>query len=130
MQMQQGSLGHPMTCVATGVCQRLTSFLADFKTSTHGRPSSSSKPLKETTPIVAAATMDSIIRRRATSYVCQSCTRRSLRVSRPRRSYATTTTPKPDIYDVVCVGGGPAGLSLLTALRRFLVAPDDCNPLY
>lgn len=67
--------------------------------------------------------MDSIIRRRATSYVCQSCTRRSLRVSQPRRSYATTTSPKPDIYDVVCVGGGPAGLSLLTALRRCLGYP-------
>ncbi|KAI0022989.1 ubiquinone biosynthesis hydrox [Xylariomycetidae sp. FL0641] len=31
------------------------------------------------------------------------------------RSYASIS--KPDIYDVVCVGGGPAGLSLLTALR-------------
>ncbi|KAI1147500.1 hypothetical protein F4825DRAFT_437097 [Nemania diffusa] len=31
------------------------------------------------------------------------------------RSY--TSTRQPDIYDVVCVGGGPAGLSLLAALK-------------
>ncbi|KAI9830763.1 MAG: putative ubiquinone biosynthesis monooxygenase [Phylliscum demangeonii] len=57
--------------------------------------------------------------------------------TRPRRQYAThSTTPAPtptastpasssssatpgpiSLYDVVCVGGGPAGLSLLTALR-------------
>ena len=36
-----------------------------------------------------------------------------------RRSlYSTASTaPKPEIYDVVCIGGGPAGLSLLSALR-------------
>lgn len=31
------------------------------------------------------------------------------------RGYVTNATP--EIYDVVCVGGGPAGLGLLTALR-------------
>ncbi|RYO98594.1 hypothetical protein DL763_002124 [Monosporascus cannonballus] len=46
--------------------------------------------------------------------LCRSCNRRL----RPQlaRSYASATA-QPDIYDVVCVGGGPAGLSLLTALR-------------
>ncbi|KAF2204627.1 ubiquinone biosynthesis monooxygenase COQ6 [Delitschia confertaspora ATCC 74209] len=34
-----------------------------------------------------------------------------------RRSYASSSATSPEIYDVVCVGGGPAGLSLLTALR-------------
>ncbi|ORY57491.1 uncharacterized protein BCR38DRAFT_354411 [Pseudomassariella vexata] len=44
------------------------------------------------------------------------CRTGSLRVSaRIRRAYSSK--PQPDIYDVVCVGGGPAGLSLLTALR-------------
>lgn len=47
-------------------------------------------------------------------YVCSTCTRH---LRRPRRSYATAAALKPDIYDVVCVGGGPAGLSLLAALR-------------
>lgn len=47
-------------------------------------------------------------------YVCHSCTRY---LRRQRRTYTTTTSSAPDIYDVVCVGGGPAGLSLLTALR-------------
>ena len=34
-------------------------------------------------------------------YACQRC----------------ASTSAPEIYDVVCVGGGPAGLSLLTGLR-------------
>ncbi|KAF2754301.1 ubiquinone biosynthesis monooxygenase COQ6 [Pseudovirgaria hyperparasitica] len=34
-----------------------------------------------------------------------------------RRGYASTTESIPEIYDVVCVGGGPAGLSLLSGLR-------------
>ncbi|KAH6691584.1 ubiquinone biosynthesis monooxygenase COQ6 [Plectosphaerella plurivora] len=47
--------------------------------------------------------------------VCRTCTRRFQTQS--RRSFASTSSTEPDIYDVVCVGGGPAGLSLLTALR-------------
>ncbi|KAL4781452.1 hypothetical protein BJX76DRAFT_16629 [Aspergillus varians] len=47
-------------------------------------------------------------------YVCQSC--RSVRVS-SRRRFGSTPAPVTDIYDVVCVGGGPAGLALLAALR-------------
>jgi hypothetical protein len=46
-------------------------------------------------------------------YNCQSCTR----FLRMRRRFATTAPEIPEIFDVVCVGGGPAGLSLLTALR-------------
>lgn len=36
-----------------------------------------------------------------------------------RRSFASTALrhAQPELYDVVCVGGGPAGLSLLSALR-------------
>ena len=45
-------------------------------------------------------------------YICPSCAR-SIKLQ--SRRYATAAPP--DIYDVVCVGGGPAGLSLLTALR-------------
>lgn len=44
--------------------------------------------------------------------ICTSCTRYPQ--LRPR-GYVTNATP--EIYDVVCVGGGPAGLGLLTALR-------------
>lgn len=47
-------------------------------------------------------------------FICRSC-RQHLR--KQRRSYASTATKTPELYDVVCVGGGPAGLSLLTALR-------------
>ncbi|KAH7170786.1 hypothetical protein EDB81DRAFT_179752 [Dactylonectria macrodidyma] len=46
-------------------------------------------------------------------FVCRSCIRQHQ--SQLRRAYATITND--NIYDVVCVGGGPAGLSLLTALR-------------
>ncbi|KLU85082.1 hypothetical protein MAPG_04114 [Magnaporthiopsis poae ATCC 64411] len=46
-------------------------------------------------------------------YLCRRC--RPLARPRSARSYASSA--KHDIYDVVCVGGGPAGLSLLTALR-------------
>ncbi|CZR50624.1 related to monooxigenase [Phialocephala subalpina] len=47
-------------------------------------------------------------------YVCTACSRQ---LRRQRRSYAATAAKTPDIYDVVCIGGGPAGLSLLAALR-------------
>ncbi|KAK0733967.1 hypothetical protein B0T26DRAFT_686605 [Lasiosphaeria miniovina] len=66
--------------------------------------------------------MDVVVKRRAAAFVCRSCTRRSQKQLqlqprlRLRRSYSSAP-PGPDIYDVVCVGGGPAGLSLLTALR-------------
>lgn len=50
------------------------------------------------------------------SFVCRSCSRTAR--SQWRRSYSTS---KDDIYDVVCVGGGPAGLSLLTALRMHIL---------
>ncbi|KAK0731787.1 hypothetical protein B0H67DRAFT_474919 [Lasiosphaeris hirsuta] len=58
--------------------------------------------------------MDSIIRRRTAAYVCRSCIQRT-RNHIQQRAYSRAA--QPDIYDVVCVGGGPAGLSLLTALR-------------
>ncbi|KAK0655685.1 hypothetical protein B0T16DRAFT_364254 [Cercophora newfieldiana] len=64
--------------------------------------------------------MDSILRRRAAAFVCQSCTRRGLQSRRQlQRGFSSASAQQtgPDIYDVVCVGGGPAGLSLLTALR-------------
>ncbi|KAL9611539.1 MAG: hypothetical protein Q9167_003823 [Letrouitia subvulpina] len=38
-----------------------------------------------------------------------------------KRHYATPTSADPEIYDVVCVGGGPVGLGLLTALRELLI---------
>ncbi|GAW14293.1 hypothetical protein ANO14919_036940 [Xylariales sp. No.14919] len=51
--------------------------------------------------------------RRSAPSICRSCNRK-LR-QQLVRSYASTS--QPDIYDVVCVGGGPAGLSLLAALK-------------
>ncbi|KAK4248155.1 hypothetical protein C7999DRAFT_31349 [Corynascus novoguineensis] len=57
--------------------------------------------------------MDVVIRRRG-AFVCRSCTQILQR--QLRRAYSSTAA-QPDVYDVVCVGGGPAGLSLLTALR-------------
>ncbi|KAK8082197.1 hypothetical protein PG996_000978 [Apiospora saccharicola] len=52
--------------------------------------------------------------RRPASRLCWSCSRQLK--AQARRAYASAAS-QPDIYDVVCVGGGPAGLSLLTALR-------------
>ena len=46
--------------------------------------------------------------------------RRALRLPSPlRRCLATAANEGnvPDIYDIVCVGGGPAGLSLLSAIK-------------
>lgn len=36
---------------------------------------------------------------------------------RLHRRFASSSTDTPEIYDVVCVGGGPAGLSLLAGLK-------------
>ena len=47
-------------------------------------------------------------------YICPSCSK-SFKLQSRRHAIAAF----PDIYDVVCVGGGPAGLSLLTALRMY-----------
>ncbi|EEQ88206.1 ubiquinone biosynthesis monooxygenase Coq6 [Blastomyces dermatitidis ER-3] len=49
-------------------------------------------------------------------YVCPSC-RHHLQPG--RRAFASSSRPRqpPDIYDIVCVGGGPAGLGLVAALR-------------
>ena len=57
---------------------------------------------------------------RVRPFMCRSCAK-ALR--RRRRTYATASTTKPELYDVVCVGGGPAGLSLLTALRMLYAIP-------
>lgn len=36
---------------------------------------------------------------------------------RLQRRFASNASNTPEVYDVVCVGGGPAGLSLLAALK-------------
>jgi ubiquinone biosynthesis monooxygenase Coq6 len=36
---------------------------------------------------------------------------------RLHRRFASTSADVPEVYDVVCVGGGPAGLSLLAGLK-------------
>lgn len=43
------------------------------------------------------------------------------------RSYASASTTTPELFDVVCVGGGPAGLSLVNALRRLEVYLEMAN---
>ncbi|KAJ8071571.1 hypothetical protein OCU04_001894 [Sclerotinia nivalis] len=63
--------------------------------------------------------------RRLNPYICQACTRRIRGFATTSSYYSTsspstsnsTTNARPDVYDVVCVGGGPAGLSLVAALR-------------
>ncbi|KAK6062884.1 ubiquinone biosynthesis mono0xygenase COQ6 [Seiridium cupressi] len=53
---------------------------------------------------------------RVSQGICRACVLRLGPQWRPsHRPYSNQA--QPDIYDVVCVGGGPAGLSLLTALR-------------
>jgi ubiquinone biosynthesis monooxygenase Coq6 len=53
--------------------------------------------------------------RQVGGYVCKSC---SNQIRRQCRTYATEATP--EIYDVVCVGGGPAGLSFIAGLSIVL----------
>lgn len=36
---------------------------------------------------------------------------------RAQRRFASNSASTPEVYDVVCVGGGPAGLSLLAGLK-------------
>ncbi|KAF7592194.1 putative ubiquinone biosynthesis monooxygenase [Aspergillus hancockii] len=47
-------------------------------------------------------------------YVCPSCRFGGFA---SRRRFGSKPDQAPDVYDVVCVGGGPAGLGLLAALR-------------
>lgn len=62
--------------------------------------------------------MHALIRQSVRPYVCSSC-RSGLRLSSARALTSQASASRPDIYDVVCVGGGPAGLSLLAALREY-----------
>ena len=54
-------------------------------------------------------------------YVCPSC---QSRVFSKRRKFASIASKGPDIYDVVCVGGGPVGLGLVAALSMLRVWTD------
>lgn len=48
------------------------------------------------------------------SFICAQC-RKALTAPK-RRRLLSTSSKTPEIYDVVTVGGGPAGLALLAAL--------------
>lgn len=50
-----------------------------------------------------------------TRFVCGRC-RQALNAAAKRRRFASAASATPEIYDVVTVGGGPAGLALLAAL--------------
>ncbi|ETI26392.1 hypothetical protein G647_03169 [Cladophialophora carrionii CBS 160.54] len=52
---------------------------------------------------------------RSSRFVCAQC--RHALTSTQRRRFLSTSTTQPEIYDVVTVGGGPAGLALLAALK-------------
>lgn len=65
----------------------------------------------------ATVLMNSITRAFAFVPLFRACPHYQWSLHNQFRAYATATVRPPDIYDVVCVGGGPAGLTLLTALR-------------
>ncbi len=55
--------------------------------------------------------------------MCNSCSGASGAFVAAYSSATAAASSQPDIYDIVCVGGGPAGLGLLTALREWI--PTD-----
>jgi len=60
-------------------------------------------------------------------FVCGRC-RQALNSTAKRRRFASAAAPTPEIYDIVTVGGGPAGLALLAALSSYRLphAVDLC----
>ncbi|EXJ56580.1 hypothetical protein A1O7_06924 [Cladophialophora yegresii CBS 114405] len=52
---------------------------------------------------------------RSSRFVCVQC--RHALTSTQRRRFLSTSSTQPEIYDLVTVGGGPAGLALLAALK-------------
>lgn len=55
-----------------------------------------------------------VLSRHAVAVVCR-------RAAGPsRRCYSDIKSSEPEVFDVVCVGGGPAGLALTTALSKSL----------
>jgi Predicted flavoprotein involved in K+ transport len=77
-----------------------------------GHPSSLT--IRLSSPIQTSDTMRTVTRAALRPYVCASC---RYGIGAGRRRFGTKIDQTPDIYDVVCVGGGPAGLGLLAALR-------------